>query len=330
MTTTAPDATVKKKSKREFDPESYRMTIGEHLEELRMRLILGLSAFVVAAIIFLIPWIGEHVVRIFLRPLIIAQEHAHQSPQIYYTEVAESFMVYIKISLISAAAVASPWLLYQLWQFVASGLYPRERQYITKYLPLSIVLLLSGMLFLYFVVLPLMMTFFLEFNFGMPDMLHEASIDSRAATQPAYVVPFLDGDPPSPVDGQIWFDRLQHRVKLRVDGTTSVLPLVSSGLAAPFITLRTYIDMVVMMLLSFGVAFQLPLVVLALVRIGIFTVPQLKKMRRIVYFVIAIIAAVIVPDVVTGMLALMFPLMLLFEMGLWLAREPKASSTQGA
>src|SRR3954466_15671624 len=83
-----------------FDPDSYRMTIGEHLEELRMRLFLGLAVFFVTAFIFLIPAVGEHVVRIFLRPLIISLERAHQSPQIYYTEVSESFMVYIKVGLI--------------------------------------------------------------------------------------------------------------------------------------------------------------------------------------------------------------------------------------
>src|SRR5438067_2390677 len=153
-------------SRREnFDPDSYRMSIGEHLEELRTRLMLGLGGFVIAAIVFLI--IGEKAVRgIFIRPLLLAQQHAHQSPQVYYTEIGESFMVYIKVSMILAAAVASPWILYQLWQFIAAGLYPKERKYITKYLPLSITLLISGMLFLYFVVLPLMLTFFLEFNLG--------------------------------------------------------------------------------------------------------------------------------------------------------------------
>ena len=80
------------------------------------------------------------------------------------------------------------------------------------------------------------------------------------------------------------------------------------------------------MLLSFGLAFQLPLIVLALVRIGIIEVAQLKKMRRIVYFALTIIAAVIVPDVATGMIALMIPLVLLYEFGIllasWNTRKP--------
>src|SRR6478672_10889893 len=169
------------KKRHDFDPDSYRMTIGEHLEELRTRMILGLAGFFIAAIVCMA--LGEYVMHWFLRPLMIALEKAHQNPQIYYTEVAESFMVYIKVSLISAATVASPWMLYQLWQFVAAGLYPRERKYITKYLPL-------------------MMTFFLEFNFGTGSLIRASRVDASAATQPAYMIPAFDGDPASPVNYQ--------------------------------------------------------------------------------------------------------------------------------
>lgn len=297
------------------------MTIGEHLEELRWRMILGLSGFFIMAIVCYA--LGDHLIHFFLRPLMIAQLHAHQSPQIYYTEVAESFMTFLKVGLICAAAISSPWLLYQLWQFVAAGLYPRERKYITKYLPLSITLLISGMLFLYFVVLPLMMTFFLEFNFGPGDLLGPAQIDRAASTQPAMVVPEYYGDRANPPDRALWFDRTQHRLKFFLDGETRVIQFGTAGVATPLITLKTYIDMVVAMLLSFGLAFQMPLVVLALVRIGIVDIPQLKRMRKIIYFSMSIVAAFIVPDVVTGMVALLIPLILLFEMGLWLAKEPK-------
>src|SRR5438067_10650458 len=87
-------------TKREFDPDSYRMTIGEHLEELRWRLILGLGGFFVMAILCFA--LGDYLIHAFLRPLMIAQLRAHQSPQIYYTEVAESFMTYLKVGLICA------------------------------------------------------------------------------------------------------------------------------------------------------------------------------------------------------------------------------------
>jgi sec-independent protein translocase protein TatC len=311
-------------SKNQFDPDSYRMTIGEHLEELRMRLILGLGGFIIAAIILLI--FGTHVVRAFLRPLFVALERAHQNPEVYYTGVEESFVVFVKISLISAAAIASPWMLYQFWQFVAAGLYPHERKYVTKYLPLSITLLIAGMAFLYWVVLPLMLTFFLEFNYGSADLLRPSRVDPTPTSQPAYVVRQFDGDPENPLPGELYFDHVQRRFKLFIDGETRVIPFLSAGLATPLIKLDTYIDMVVKMLLAFGLSFQTPLVVMALVRMGIVEVDQLRKMRRVVYFAVTVIAAFIVPDVMTGMIALMIPLALLFEFGLWLAsRQPKAN-----
>src|SRR3954453_12310031 len=150
----------------EFDPDSYRMTIGEHLEEMRTRMVLGIIGFTLACVVCFI--FGEKVVWLFCRPLMQALAANGFSPQIYMHEVSESFMVYIKISMITAAAFASPWMVYQLWQFVAAGLYPHERKYITKYLPLSIPLLITGMLFLYVVVLPLMLKFFVAFSIGLP------------------------------------------------------------------------------------------------------------------------------------------------------------------
>jgi len=181
------------------------------------------------------------------------------------------------------------------------------------------------MVFLYLFVLPLMLEFFL--TFGMGDPMHTGrSIDPRAATQPAFVVPRYDGDPPNPVEGRMWINGSEHRLKFIFDGVLCVVPFGNAGSATPLITLKTYIDMGINLLLSFGLAFQMPLVVLALVRIGIVDVAALKKMRRIVYFSMSVVAAFIVPDVVTGMVALMVPLILLFELGLWLARERRADA----
>jgi sec-independent protein translocase protein TatC len=79
------------------------------------------------------------------------------------------------------------------------------------------------------------------------------------------------------------------------------------------------------MLLTFGLSFQLPLVVMALAKIGIVDVQTLKHMRRYVYFGLAILACAITPgDVITASVALVFPLILLYELGIWLAQfKPK-------
>ncbi len=308
------------------------MSIGEHLEELRMRLILGLGGYLLAAIFCFI--FGEKVVVIFCRPLMIALEKAHLPPLVYTRETQEAFMVYIKISMISAAALAGPWLLYQLWQFVAAGLYARERKYVTKYLPLSITLLLAGMSFLYFFVLPLMVQFFLLFNISLPFKLSSSwSPTPIAGDAVPWVVPILDHDPPQPLPGQVWFDLSEGRLKIYIGdekgGEKRTIFFGSDKLVTPQITLSDYVDMVMGLLLSFGLAFQLPLVVLGAARIGVVDIEKLKKWRRYVYFSMSIISAVIVPDVVTGMIALMIPLILLYEFGIVLARmaEKNAAAT---
>ena len=73
-------------------------------------------------------------------------------------------MMYIKVSLVSGVIFASPWIFYQLWQFVASGLYPHERKYVHVYLPMSLGLFLGGVGFCFFLALPLLLDFLLSYN----------------------------------------------------------------------------------------------------------------------------------------------------------------------
>jgi sec-independent protein translocase protein TatC len=303
-----------------FDPDEFRMTLGEHLEELRWRLMLGLGAFFPIAFVCLV--FGRHLVTWFISPLMHALQRNHLPTAVYFTEMAESFMVYIQVSLIVAAVIASPWGLYQLWQFVAAGLYPKERKYVTKYLPLSIGLLVGGMLFFYYVVLPLTLDVFLAFTIAAPiEFSPSHPVDVPPGAVPMF--PVFDGDPAHPVDGMIWINRATERLNVCFQGSTRSIPLLANAQVTPQITLQKYIMMVVQMLIAFGVAFQLPLVVLALVRMGIVDIPQLKSMRKYVFFIIMVISAFIVPEMVTGMVALALPLYTLFELGLWLAREPK-------
>ena len=300
------------------------MSIGDHLEDLRRRLIYGIIGFVVAfagCCVF-----GDQVIAIFCRPLMIAMRGAKVNPQIFYSQVSDPFMVYMEMSIVSALAIASPWILYQIWQFVAAGLYPRERKYITKYLPLSVTLLITGMLFLYFFVLPVSIEFFLKFSSELPLRMPTNIVQPGEipTSQPVVKLPIYDGNPPHPKEREIWIDAAQDRIKVFFRGVTRVMPFGADNLVTPMITLPEYIDMVVQMLLAFGISFQLPLIVMAVVRIGIVDMATLRKLRRIVYFGMAIIAATIIPDVVTGMIALMVPLILLYEFGLWLAARTPA------
>jgi sec-independent protein translocase protein TatC len=111
------------------------------------------------------------------------------------------------------------------------------------------------------------------------------------------------------------------------ENSLRILPFNADTLLGQEYKLSHYMDLVVMMLITFGLSFQLPLVVLSLERIGIFDVATLKAGRRYVYFAMVIAAAVITPgDVITATIALMFPLIGLYELGIWLATlgRPKA------
>jgi sec-independent protein translocase protein TatC len=326
-----------KKANGEFDPDDYRMTIGEHLEELRRRLVFALVGFALVLVLCLVY--GRRVETAFCAPLINELESHSINPQLVVDELGEGFMVYISISLISAAALASPWMLYQLWLFVAAGLYPHERKYVTRYLPLSIGLLISGMLFVYFLVLPWTIRFFIEWNGGIdiPQSTSVVQDASSATTAPAggvpataappMTVPALHGDPAHPAEGQIWIDTVRGALKVSYKGQIRIISINSSNLLAQEYKLSHYIDMVVTMLITFGLSFQLPLVVLALERIGIVEVASLKSGRRYVYFAMVIVAAVITPgDVITATIALMFPLIGLYELGIFLAQFGKRNT----
>ena len=81
--------------------------------------------------------------------------------------VQEAFMTYMKVSFIAGLVIASPWIFYQLWLFVAAGLYPHERKYVHTYLPMSVILFLGGVAFCFFAVLPVVLDFLLGFNSRM-------------------------------------------------------------------------------------------------------------------------------------------------------------------
>src|SRR6266700_1582458 len=103
---TAPAAEAPKPKLDYYNPEEHRMTIGEHLEELRKRLFLGIGGFLLVFFIFMVPSIGERVVYYVCRPLFIALARNGISTQVYAHEAAESFMTYIKAAMISAATIA--------------------------------------------------------------------------------------------------------------------------------------------------------------------------------------------------------------------------------
>lgn len=108
----------------------------------------------------------QKTVTLTLQAIEFAQFQAtvEQSRRAVTLNVQEAFLTYIKVSLIAGLVFASPWIFYQMWQFVAAGLYPHERKYIHLYGSLSLGLFLIGAAFCFYAVFPFVLNFLLKFN----------------------------------------------------------------------------------------------------------------------------------------------------------------------
>jgi len=159
-------------------------------------------------------------------------------------------------------------------------------------------------------------------------------VSAATTTQPAppgsTFIQMIDGRPREAREGQIWYDRRTKRVETVFDNEIRVIRFSSDNLIANEYKLDAYIDLVVGMLITFGLSFQLPLVVLALVRVGIVERETLKTARTYVYFGIAILSAAITPgDTITATVLLTGPLILLYELGIWLAGRGAPAESWG-
>jgi len=327
----------KKKKTKPVDPLDTTMSLGDHLEELRARLILAILGLVIGTVICLFfgrriilfiegpyyrvtrghvhskvqearnasaylleafhanllqildsdpnaPDIDPNVVTFVLKiyadtvttlvkdpNYIAAVADAYYStsqPQLQALAPADPFTGYMKISLISGLIISSPWVFYQLWMFVAAGLYAHERRYVRIAVPFSTALFVIGALFFLFVVAPISLKFFLGFG----DLIGVSSN---------------------------W-------------------------------TFQKYISFVTMLMLVFGLSFQTPIAIFVLNRTGLVSLESLKKSRKYVIIVMFTIAAIATPPDVVSQITLAIPLYALFELGIllsWLAVRKKASKS---
>jgi sec-independent protein translocase protein TatC len=143
--------------KRELKDDNRTMPLLGHLEELRWRLIKALLAVGVA---FLLTYAFANSLFTFLiQPLLRATPN---SPELIGTGPTEAFFTKLKVALIAALFVASPVVFYQIWQFVAPGLYQHEKRYVIPFVLFGTAFFLLGAGFCHAVVLPVAYAFFLE------------------------------------------------------------------------------------------------------------------------------------------------------------------------
>ncbi len=174
--------------------------------------------------------------------------------------VYEPFSIYLKASFLVGVVLASPWIFWQLWTFVAAGLYRHERYYVRVYLPFSLGLFLAGVSLAFFFVFQPVLTFLFSFNAAM-------------------------GIDPEP-------------------------------------RISEWLSFVLFMPLGFGISFQMPLVMLFLERIGVFSIKSYLSQWKVAVLVIATLAAVFTPSPDPwSMLMMGIPLVMLYFGGILLCKH---------
>ncbi len=320
---------------RELPDDFALMSFGDHLEELRRRLIwsiVGIVPLFIVAFSF-----GRPIINILIEPARAQLRAGGQSTTLLATAPFETFGSVVHVAVILTVLVGSPWILYQLWLFVSPGLYASERKFFYRLGPLSTMLTASSIAFLYWVILPVILAFFIGFGskIGAPD-IHTAPLPEGVTLNS---IPILASDPPaSEIEaGAMWINSelLQLRVCLDIgaDGVPTILGTEmtrGAGISQQY-KISEYIRMLLNMGLAFGIGFQMPVVVLLLGWAGIVTRQTLAKYRRHAIGACALAGALLTPADPLSMVLLAIPLYLLFELGMlllrvWPAGEPPVAA----
>jgi sec-independent protein translocase protein TatC len=232
-----------------------------HLVELRERL-LKATAAVLIVLVALVPFANKLYAWLAL-PLIA---HLPQGGTMIATEIVSPFLTPIKLAFFVAVVIAMPVVLYQLWAFVAPGLYKHEKKLATPILFSAVILFYVGCAFAYFLVLPA-------------------------------VAKFMSGVAPAGV---------------------AVMPDIGR-----------YLDFALMLFLAFGLCFEVPVVLVILVAVGMVTPAQLAGSRRYAIVGAFVLAAIFTPPDVLSQTMLAIPMCLLYELGIIGARLVTRPQTEG-
>jgi sec-independent protein translocase protein TatC len=336
------------------------MSFGDHLEDLRRRLIWALAG--VAAISVATCYYGRFIVLWLCQPLIESQRQLGLPQQTINLTVAGGFMVYVKVSLLAGLVIGAPWVVYQLWLFVRPGLHRSERRFVLILGPLSAAMSLLSIVFMYYLFLPAAISFLLMFSVSFPPAGGESpsslqwvtrecnGINSyfvpggwrkegagggsektlagkppgapEAATRPALAqVPVLDHDPAHPAEGEMWINRGQAEMRTVLGGQVRVMELTPTSLLQPQIEINQYLSMVMVTALILLISFQLPVVMALGGAMGILSPRTLARYRRYVIFGCFVIGVFATPNQ-DFVSNIVFPLLLwgLFELGLVMMR----------
>jgi sec-independent protein translocase protein TatC len=148
------------------DLQEGKMSFLEHLDELRKRLIqacLGLAGGIAIAFFFI-----DRIFAFIMRPL---QQMLPDGGRLIYTEPTEAFVLYMKIALIAGLVIAAPYIMWQVWLFIAPGLYAKEKRFAIPFIVLSTTGFVGGAAFSHYLLFPWMWTFLASFGASNEDFL---------------------------------------------------------------------------------------------------------------------------------------------------------------
>ena len=311
------------------------MSFGDHLEELRWRVLLAIAAPIPLAIIafFFSDWIIEWL----LRPLHRAQLANGLQPVTQLLTVAEYLVLQFKLSIILAVVLSAPWVLYQAWQFIKPGLYQHERRFVYLLIPGSAVLIAAGIALLYYAMLPLMLQVLISAGnreFSAPSAAMDPRLESIMSQQPSISIRM--SEPANPRPGELWMIWPAMDVYAAVSGPGETggvdvlkVPRNAAATVEQNYRMSWYVNFVLLLMLAMTIAVQMPLVVLLLGWLGLVSREYLKKQRKYALMGCAVIAAMITPTPdAFSMLIMLGPLYGLYELGillLWLAPAGKVA-----
>jgi sec-independent protein translocase protein TatC len=316
------------------------MPLGDHLDELRGRIIKMLIG-VVIALVFTI-YFGFDIISWLAQPLLHAQDIVGLpgSTPIQTDPTAGFTSVYLRVVLIAAVILSAPWIIWQAWQFIVVGLYDHEKKAVHILAPFSTIMTFLGVLFTYYILLPISLLFFLNFVNFYPEMeltseppwitsmAGSAYVDDEQPKRPddfvyateAQEIPIFKSRPEEPAEGTWWINDSRGRIEMFFDGKVSVIAQRSTKLITPLPTMSEYIKFATFMILGSVIAFQLPVIMLVLGWTQLFDPRGIQSIRKYALFVCFALGALLTPADPLSMLVLAIPLYLLFEFGLVLMK----------
>jgi sec-independent protein translocase protein TatC len=314
-------------------PDHYRMAFGDHLDELRRRVLFALIAPV--PLTFLLFFMSDALLEMLILPLLHVQEAYGFPRQLQVLSPPEFLLMKIKVSIIGALILSVPWLLWQGWLFIGPGLFPRERRFIYFLLPGSAILIAAGTSLMYFFMLPLMLEVLMSIGGGLTAPATLIETHAAATTTGLGSLPLLDAMPEAPAAGNAWVLMPHGMLQVAVPESEGVLrilqlPLEGTDAISQVFQLTSYVNFVLILLLGISLAFQMPLVIVLLGWTGIVNTTTLKAKRKWALLICSILAALTTPADVISMAFMLIPLYLLYELGILLLMVVPASRLAGS